>query len=93
MYILVGELKNVFTSNPGQDKDGRKYGGLPSVQLVTTQKLKNGEQRMGLLTLTVADRHRYEGHVGDTVAFEVDVYAADGVLRHNVLEELGQWTQ
>lgn len=80
MFVLKGQLLNIFETPKGKSKDGENYGGDDKIQILHEVCLKNGEKRMDLETLSVPDAAVYRDRIGQQVAINVLVSVWQGKL-------------
>lgn len=80
MFVLKGQLLNVFETPKGTSKDGEKYGGDDKIQVLHEVHLKNGEKRMDLETLSVPDASVYKDKIGQQIAINVLLSVWQGKL-------------
>lgn len=80
MYILKGQLINVFRTPQGKTKDGEKYGGDDKLQILHENTLKNGEKRMDLVELAIKDANLYSDKLNQVVTIPVSVSVWQGKL-------------
>jgi hypothetical protein len=74
MLYLLGTLQNVFSTPGGVSKsDGRPYPPAVRLQVLATEKLDTGEERIALHTLSadVNDEQLYRKNVGKVFWFPV----------------------
>lgn len=73
MYVLQGTLINVFTTPKGKTKDGEQYGGDDKLQILQENTLKNGDKRMDLVELSVADGSIYSDKLNQKISIPVSI--------------------
>lgn len=79
MLLMTGQLVNVFESPKGVNaKTGDEYGGTPRIQLLGSNPLQNGQERMELVTLGVEDERPYQVLRGKVIKVPVGVFATKG---------------
>lgn len=72
---MTGVLENVLTTQARVDrKTGEVIQPRHQIQLQCESPLENGEKRLELQTLTVADRSAYDALVGKPVSVAVGVF-------------------
>lgn len=80
MFILKGTLVNIFETPKGKTKDGEEYGGDSRLQVMHETTLRNGEKRVDLVELAVADVSPYREHLSKPVSVPVAVSVWQGKL-------------
>jgi hypothetical protein len=76
MHMIEGTVVNVFQLPAGHDKKtGEAFGGGFKVQLQGITELKNGENRVELLTLTTDAPEFFRPIVGKVVRVPVGAFA------------------
>lgn len=79
MLTLCGQVVHVFTKPGGSTRDGeRKWEDKPSVQLLASMPLKNGETQLDLVTMSTDVPHEYQALKGRSVRVPVGVYVSNG---------------
>jgi O-glycosyl hydrolase len=85
MLTLNGQVVNVFQSPKGVNRDtGEEYGGQDRVQIMARNTLKNGEDRIDLVNLTVTNPEAYLTLQGQNVRVPVGVFAKGGTVNFYV---------
>ena len=74
---MQGLVVNVFKAPKGVTKDGNEYGGNDKVQLMCEQRLKNGEARNELFTLS-CERSDFEPLKGKPISVPVGALSSRG---------------
>ncbi len=76
MFTLTGQVVHVF-EQPGRiDKETGEVGkSSTKVQIMGNMPVKNGEQRLDMITLTVEDRKTYEELKKKTVRLPLGFFA------------------
>lgn len=87
MLTLKAQVLNVFLAPEGTTKDGVKFGGDHRVQLQGLTQLRNGEQRMELLTLSTKAPDLFKKQVGKVVSVEVGVYSIGKQVQYFLINE------
>lgn len=80
MLKLTGTVLNVFQTPVGTRQDGTKYGGEYSVQIQSSNLLKNGESRIELVNLRTTKPKEFSGRSGKEIIIDVGVFAKGGSL-------------
>ena len=75
MFLLTGEVVNVYEAPKGVNKDGEEYGGEDKVQIMGNLPLKNGQTRKDLITLTTDQGQTVSKLVGRSVSAPVAFYS------------------
>lgn len=85
---MTATVLHVFQTPKGTDNQGKEYGGLNKVQIQGWKYLKNGEQCLDHLTLTVDNPKIYRENIGKELAIPVGAFAPEkGTVKYFVLGE------
>ncbi len=82
MFSINGEIENIFVQPGWKSKDGNINPDQVKVQIKGTMDLKNGEQRIELLTLTIPQNRVQELRElkGTTVTLPCGIFASNGKI-------------
>jgi len=81
MFMLSGEVVNVFTSPKGVNKTtGEEYGGQDKVQIMGNIPLPSGEFRKQLVDLTTDQGEAIKKYEGKMVISPVAFYVSNGSI-------------
>lgn len=75
MLTLKGKLISVFQTPVKKNDDGKEYGGDDKLQILVSERLENGEQKAGLLTVGVNSAEEYKKQIGQDLTLPVRVSA------------------
>ena len=75
MITLHGKVLTVIRHAEAIAKDGAKRDAYNQVQLLTVDLTKDGQERMGVQTLTTAHPDAFEALTGQEIAVRVGAYA------------------
>lgn len=75
MLQITGKVINVFTQDGGKNKDGTDYAERHKVQLMGEVALPNGDIKMDLMDLTIANLVDWNDTQGKTVSINVGAFA------------------
>jgi hypothetical protein len=75
MITLHGKVLTVIRHAESTSKDGEKREAYNQVQLLTTDLTRDGQERMGVQTLTTARPDEFEALSGRDIAVTVGAYA------------------
>ena len=80
-FELSGVVLNVFQRPEGKGKDGASYGGEYVIQLMSADRLRNGDDRLVSTDLTIgrepsdkAEADKYKPLIGKAAKFPCTVY-------------------
>jgi hypothetical protein len=77
MFILTGEVVNVFTAPKGiSKKTGEEYGGQDKVQIMGNIPLPDGQYRKELVDLTTDQGEAIKKYEGKEVTCPVSFYVS-----------------
>jgi hypothetical protein len=77
---LKGKFANLLVTPEGKNKEGEIYGGKHQLQLLCHEVLRNGETRLNLVNLYVADAGSYSAKTeGDLIEVPVGIFVPPGV--------------
>jgi len=74
MITLHGKVLTVIRHAESLGKDGAKREAYNQVQLLTTDVTRDGQERMGVQTLTTGHPDAFEALTGSDVAVRVGTY-------------------
>ena len=84
-FKLSGSVLNVFQAPAGKTREGTEYGGDYRVQLLSTDTLKNGEQKVVQTEVSIGTdagrADRWKQALGEHVTVAAAVYAINGDIR------------
>lgn len=78
MLRMTGQLVNVFERPKGVGKNGEEFEAKPTIQLLGSNPLQNGQERLELVTLGVEDERPYQVLKGKEITVAVGVFATKG---------------
>lgn len=83
MFSITGQVLKVFKAPEGKTKAGENYGGDYRLQLLGTQRLKNGEVKNELVTLSMPSKWGVDLFkcIGSTITIPVAVMASNSVVK------------
>ena len=76
MLRITGQLVNVFERPKGVSKSGDEFAAKPTIQIMGSIPLENGQQRFDLVTLGVEDERPYNVLKGKSISVPVGVFAS-----------------
>lgn len=82
MFCIIGEVENVFTQPGWKGKEGKETPDQIKVQIKGEMKLKNGETRIELITLSIPSSRVQElkDCKGTTVTLPCGIFASNGKI-------------
>ena len=90
-FKLSGQVLNVFERPKGKTRDGVEYGGDTVVQLLSTDTLRNGEQRVIQSEVSCGEdrgvAQQWRDLVGKIVSVPCSVYVSNGDLRVQLADQ------
>lgn len=81
MLKLHGQVVNVLR-HPEREFDGKKRSAYAQVQLMVTEALQDGQERLGVQTLTTAHPDAFEALRGSEIAVPVGAYVRNGAIAY-----------
>jgi len=83
MFSITGQVLKVFKAPEGKTKAGENYGGDYRLQLLGTQRLKNGEVKNELVTLSMPSKWGVDLFkcIGSSITIPVAVMASGNVVK------------
>lgn len=81
MLELTGLIRNVLVTPEGVTREGEKYGGRHQVQVEVVERLRNGHDRIQVLTLGCDEIAPYSALQGQQARIPVGVFARGGNLQ------------
>lgn len=78
MLQMTGQLVNVFERPKGVGKNGEEFEAKPTIQIMGSNPLQNGQERFELVTLGVEDERPYQVLKGKQIRVSVGVFATKG---------------
>jgi hypothetical protein len=84
MFMLTGNIVNVFVSPKGVNKSGEEYGGQDKVQIMGNIPLPDGEYRKQLVDLTTDQGDQIRKFEGKEVSCPVSFFVSKGSVGYYV---------
>jgi len=82
MLILDAVVVNVFRAPEGVSREGEAYGGEYKVQLQNFNFLRNGEQRVDLVTFSTKNPEIFKDAIGDNVRVPVGAFVNGKAIQY-----------
>ncbi len=89
-FDLTGQVLNIFQA-PSWEKDGKSGGGDYRMQLLSIDRLRNGEVKVIPTEVSLGDESSlkadYEARIGQVVRVPVSVFAIGGTVKVSLAGE------
>jgi hypothetical protein len=82
MLQLKASVLNVYKTPVGKTKEGGAYGGEDKVQFQFESRLKNGEKRIEIITLSTKQPEKFRGALGEEVVVDVGAFPNNGGITY-----------
>jgi hypothetical protein len=75
LFVVTGQLINVFESPKSTNDEGKEYGGDHKIQILGDVPMSNGESRKDMITLKIQDVGMVKDAIGATVTAPISGFA------------------
>ncbi len=84
MLELTALVRNALETPAGKTREGEEYGGRHQVQVEVVETLRNGFDRIQVLTLGCEDIAAYTPLQGQMARIPVSIFARGGTIYYSI---------